>query len=134
MATLPRQRRIGAGDALGALDHGAREAARLHRDVLGEEPRDGDAGGGIGRRLRGQPARRQRLLGQQRAGAEGLGGGRQQRCPLTGGLPGRRIGAEPGAGEHPSPPGMKLDDCAWPEAAMRRVLAPPSPKQASDLL
>jgi len=37
------ERRIGPGDAVGAFDHGALEAARLDRDMLGEEPGDGDA-------------------------------------------------------------------------------------------
>jgi hypothetical protein len=65
------QRRIRTDDAVGALDHGALEAARLHRDILGEEPRDGDAGGRISRRVGGEPRRRERLLRQQRAARRG---------------------------------------------------------------
>ena len=68
---LARQRRIGPDDAVGALDHAALEPARLHRDVLGEEPRQRDAGSRIGRGIGGEPARRQRLLGEQRAAGRG---------------------------------------------------------------
>ena len=82
-----RQRRIGAEDAVGTLDHGTLEAARLHRDVLGEEAGDGDARRRIRAGIARQSGRRQRLLGQERAARGGreqaqIGGGAGERGVL----------------------------------------------------
>src|SRR5215203_1594708 len=45
VAPLSGERRFGGIDAVATFDHGAFEPACLHRYILGEEPRNGDASG-----------------------------------------------------------------------------------------
>src|SRR5215468_9260803 len=78
-----RQRRVGAVDAVGALDHGALERASLHRHVLCEEARER----GARRRVvavAGEPLGGERFLREQRPS------GREREQPQIRGRPGER--------------------------------------------
>src|SRR5215470_7093321 len=57
-----RQRRVGAVDAVGGLDHGALERAGLHREIFREEARERGARGRVGAVVAGEPLGGERFL------------------------------------------------------------------------